>query len=353
MNEIHNPPSHPSPEGRFDPDRAAQLRAEVMETFKNQMRNIERRLYRWLAFLLALALVCIWQFMESRDPQSWILYGILFLVLVEGTVLMKLWYWIVNNKIGVFHEIRLLRLDLALQKGPAATAPGLETKPLARGPMLPKGERLLWHGLICLLAVAIGITVGTRNLRTWLWGSRMTCESTVTLRPDGTGRVQTTYRLVNHRPQTIHEFTIYSGGSIAETRFIPPAESPYTDEQGRKLPVRVEPAGPNRAWVITLFDPVPPGGRFTLRNETETSATREGETWVYSLDQRWGYRKNHYIDTVILPSGAQVVSAEPQSATQEVRDDQPVLRFEGTRAPGVEWRSTVRYRVGDAVEDPR
>ena len=52
--------------------------------------------------------------------RSWITWSVLFILAFETTVLIKLWYWVVNTKLAVVREVKLLRMDLALHKGSEA-----------------------------------------------------------------------------------------------------------------------------------------------------------------------------------------------------------------------------------------
>jgi len=66
---------------------------------------------------------------------------------------------------------------------------------------------------------------------------------------------------------------------------------------------------------------------------------------VFKLDQNWGYRRNVYRDTVVLPTGAELVSAEPAPVSQEQRDGKTALHFEGERGSGAKWICVVKYRL--------
>ena len=155
----------PSQPAGFDPSRAGQLRVQALEAFQAQGRKIIRCYYLWLSICIALACVYMYLFSVSRDVKSWIFYGVLFLVMFEGTVLIKLWYWVVNNKLALLRETKLLRMDLALQKG---AMDALEELARVESPFEPLGvsmrERLAWRAGIYLLALAIGVIFGFASM---------------------------------------------------------------------------------------------------------------------------------------------------------------------------------------------
>ncbi|HOW63902.1 MAG TPA: hypothetical protein P5186_00745 [Candidatus Paceibacterota bacterium] len=347
MNESTFNSSEARPAGSFDAERAARLRTQAQDAFLARYRKIERITWIYLLGCLLVAWGCVRQFLAADDVRSWIVWSVLFILAFETTVLMKLWYWVVNTKLAVLREIKLLRLDLALQRGAAEVLDDIaRVESPAKAPGLSKGERYAWLGGLILVSLVCGIGVGRQVDRHYRAAGQMTAERVITVAADGAARVEATYELANTTSRALKDFTIYSGGAIINTQSIPAEASPWTDGQGRKLAVRREPdpRGPNRRDVIQLLDPVPPGQRFKLSNIFAVSARRENGDWVLALDQNWGYRRNFYRDTLVLPPGAELVSAEPAPGSQEQRNGQTVLRFEAERGRGEKWICTVKYR---------
>src|SRR5512133_1614310 len=85
----------------FDPERASRLRAQALHLFQGQSRKISRHMLVWLLVSMVFACLAMILFAISTDVKSWILYGVLFLVMIESTILIKLWYWVVNSKLAV------------------------------------------------------------------------------------------------------------------------------------------------------------------------------------------------------------------------------------------------------------
>ena len=162
MNDTSNNPNALHAAG-FDPEKAARLRAQALDTFQAKNRLILRMTWAYLLLCLWLAYACIRLFFASTDTQSWILYGVLFLVMIEGTILIRLWYWIANTKLANLREIKLLRMDLALQKGSMET---LEEVARVESPVraygVSKAEHYAWRAATLIAALLIGFQIGGR-----------------------------------------------------------------------------------------------------------------------------------------------------------------------------------------------
>jgi hypothetical protein len=348
MNETPFNPSESRSAGNFDADKAARLRAQAQDTFLAKNRKIVRMTWGYLLFCMILAWLCIRNFLATSDVQSWVLYGVLFVVIIEGTILVRLWYWVVNSKLAILREIKMLRMDLALQRG---LMEALEDVARVESPWLHHGitkwESYAWRAAVIAVAVLIGAGIAEFSGRHVSGSGQMTSDRKVTLGMDGTAQVETTYELANTTSRSLKEFSVYSDGVIAETQLIPAAESLWTDGQNRKLAVRREPGsnGSNHRDVIQMIEPVPPGRPFRVSTAFTDAARRENGIWVVTLEQDWAYRRNYYRDTVVLPPGAQFVSAEPAPVSQEQRGGATVLRFEGERGRGSKWATAVKYRL--------
>jgi hypothetical protein len=347
MNEQPFNPSEARLAGSFDADRAARLRTQAQDAFLARYRKIERIVWVYLVGCLIVAWWCVRQFLAADDVRSWILWGVIFILAFETTVLIKLWYWVVNTKLGVLSEIKLLRMDLAAKTGSLEALEAIaRVESPTRVPGVSKLERAAWFGALIAVGLLFGAEIGRQVDRHYRATGQLTSERTIRLGTDGKARVQATYDLVNTTSRALNEFTIYSDGIITNTAWIPAAESPWSEGQQRKLAVRREPDphGRNHRDVIQLLDPVPPGQQFTLSTTFDWQAHRENGAWVFTLDQNWGYRRNSYRDTVVLPPGAELMSAAPAPVSQEQRDGTTVLRFEGERGSGAKWILSVKYR---------
>ncbi len=116
--ENENTAGTPAP--AFNPAKAEDIRSEAMAVFESKQRKSLRITGIYLVVLTASAFWSLRLFNRSTDVQSWVFYGILFLVMVESTVLMKLWFWVLHSKLDIQREVKSLRMDLAVQIRPEA-----------------------------------------------------------------------------------------------------------------------------------------------------------------------------------------------------------------------------------------
>ncbi len=328
----------------FDAERAAHLRSSITDSFDARSRKLWRRLCIWLLICGGFAGVLIVAFFQSDDIKLWIFTGILFLVMFTSTILMKLWYWVVNSKLGILKELKLLRFDLAQDR---SAVDALEAVARIDNPARVSGvsrlERFAW-------TIAIAVVWASPFIGHDLWiglGAGETTRSTnITLKADGSGTMETsTEYLLLYRPGDVQ---MYSVGSIPAVQLIPANESPYTDGFGRRLAFRREPAGPNHRDVIPFAEP---GQRHFLTETSKINAQREGDHWKFTtgLTTEGSRQHNRYSDTVTLPPGAVLVSAEPAPVGQEVRDDAIVLHFYREGSPNQSWKYIVTYRLPEAT----
>jgi hypothetical protein len=335
-----------SENGDYNGEKADAVRAASVAHYDRAQKKAERQTLASLLICVIYMAVGAVLMVYAGSTKAIIASALLVLIMFESTILMKLWYWIVQNMLRVLRDIRLLRIDLAGIPGvegvvaPAAVAS--DSGRLMRR-QLPRWERVLWYTPILLISIFAGVFVASR-IAAGVERSSMTSERIIRLEADGHGRMTTRYDLQNTTSRPITERTIYSGGSIDTPEIILPEDSPITDGEGRRLLVRVLPAGPNHKSVIGLARAVEPGERFVLNWESGRNAVLEDGVWTFSIDQNWGYGVDHYRDVVVLPPGAEFVSADPEPAQKSQTEEGTVLYWEAERTHGARWAYTVKYR---------
>ncbi len=96
----------------------AALNRRIVETFARKQKGILRLMSAYLVAMTVAMLVMLALYLSTSDLKQCLLLGIGILMAVEGTVLMKLWYWIMHGKIAMTREIKLLQLALLELKTP-------------------------------------------------------------------------------------------------------------------------------------------------------------------------------------------------------------------------------------------
>jgi hypothetical protein len=327
--------------GSFDPERAKQLREKAVAALNARMRWVERIF--WVFFLLLVWAMGWWfvEFMRSASMKNSILAAVLLLIIYESTVLMKLWYWTMNNKISVLKEIKQLRLETSLAADREAPMWGRGLEEPARA--LPRWERLAWLiALIAMVVVGFPLSIGPPIGPNWRFLSAhcrtLTSEGCVTLSEEGSGSVVTQMSFVCEGISPMTSFSLAAPKSAALR---------FTDARGRKLPFSMSPQNGQMRYDVSLIDGVMPGRRFSCTRVQESSkcATQEGGVWTYTADYSYGYDTNEFAETVVLPEGAEIVSVTPWPVATFTLSNKPTVRFETTRSRNEPFKYTIQYRL--------
>lgn len=162
---------------RTQPIPAAELAAlnrRIVETFARKQRGFFHLMTAYLVVMALVMIVLFALYQSTTDLKQCLLLGIVILIMFEGTVLIKLWYWTMHGKIATVREIKLLQLAIAELKSPRP-APTQETAAsfpdengLAPAPTPPESASRKWPRIVFipvwLLALAGMVYFG------WLQG---------------------------------------------------------------------------------------------------------------------------------------------------------------------------------------
>jgi len=100
--------------GVFDTTKSETLRKEMIQMWcdKNLLRA---KLVFWIFFLLCLGMIIVGYngLRSAEDTRGMILWAIFLMIGFNSTVLMKLWYWVVNAKLNIQKELKQLQLQVA------------------------------------------------------------------------------------------------------------------------------------------------------------------------------------------------------------------------------------------------
>jgi len=147
------------------PAELAMLNDHIVRTFARRQKAFSFLTATYLVVMTILIIALLALFMFTTDLKQCLLYGVGILILFEGTVLMKLWYWVMHSNIATVREIKLLQLAVAELKTkpssePHGTAPvfpddagGPAPAPTSTAP----SARRLWRAILVpvwLLAMA-------------------------------------------------------------------------------------------------------------------------------------------------------------------------------------------------------
>ncbi len=325
--------------GAFDPAKAGELKTKAVGTFEARMRKVERYLFVYMCVCCWLIVFAGFQFFHSTTTKGMLMNGLLVLAFLETTILMKLWYWIMNNKITVLKELKQLQLGGLADDDAAVASPRTER---LHGPVkgLSRRERTVWWAALVGGSALVG---AVKNLDVPFMPSSLTSRTYVTLAADGSGSAETEMSLICEGFSPLKSFSFHAPES-ATLRFV--------DSHGRELPYSTSLQDDHVRYDVSLMDPVPGGQRFsyTRLEKCPQAATEEEGVWTYSNDYTYGFTSSDLTATVVLPEGAEIVSTTPWPVARLTLDSRPVVRFEAKRGRNERFKYTVRYRLTPKAE---
>jgi hypothetical protein len=322
--------------GSFDAGRADEIRTQALSSFDASQRKVDRWLMGYLCLCSWLFVFAFFHFIHTASTKAFVFYGLLMLMFFETTILMKLWYWMMNNKISVLKALKELELGQASAAGAATT---VESATL-RGPLkgISRGERRVWWLVLAAGAGAIGAIKGAEPSQST--GTSLVHDGVVTLAADGSGAAETHFALTNDGVGAVEHFNFYAPEGY---------DVSFLDSDGHELPTTTShPADTNHVrYDVSLRRWAWPG------SQVDYTRVEKGDGWAKQTDGLWSYAGDYeYVDdttrftqTVTLPPTAAVVSATPWPATMYTLGDRTALRFEGVRGRNQRFKFSVQYRL--------
>ncbi len=96
-----------------EPADDATLREMIADSFRRRGRWIVILAWIELSTFFALSVFCAWKFFHVTETRDLILWSVSFLLVALGTVMLKLWYWMLLNRNTVLREVKRLELQIA------------------------------------------------------------------------------------------------------------------------------------------------------------------------------------------------------------------------------------------------
>jgi hypothetical protein len=100
--------------GVFDATKSETLRKEIIQMWcdKNLLRA---KLVAWIFLLLSMGMMFFGYIglRSAGNTRGMILWAIFFMIGFNSTILMKLWYWVVDAKLNIQKEVKQLQLQIA------------------------------------------------------------------------------------------------------------------------------------------------------------------------------------------------------------------------------------------------
>ena len=336
MNDEHTLSDALAQNGSFDAARADRMRAAALGLFDARLRKVDRWLMGYLCVATWLMILALFQFLHATATKPLLFYGLLMLIFFEITVLMKLWYWMMNTKIGILKTLKEMQLG---SSGAGAAMPADQSEsPISPLKGVSRFERRIWWAVMIAGAAAIGAVHGGAPLKTT--DGSLAHDGVVTLAADGSGSAETNLSFTNGGIDTIRHFNFYAPEGC---------EVEFLDSNGEQLPFTIsQPADSDHVrYDVDLRRWAWPGMRLNyMRLERGQHWVDEDQgVWTYAGDYSYGYDTVDFTQIVVLPPGSEVVSATPWPESVYTLGDRTAVRFKGVRGRNDRFKFTVQYHL--------
>ncbi len=198
---------------------------------------------------------------------------------------------------------------------------------------------------LCLAAcLVVAISVSTWTANEWqLGGGDFSTDTVVTLAADGSAEEQEEIVKPYSSYYLSRGFSFYT----AKDRHLR-----FLDPMGNKMPVEVVVTGTQARHDVTFTDSVFDEGkmRYTRPSDISGTANLEDGVWTYQDGMRVAGCENKYSITMLLPPGAEFLSAEPTASAEVNEDGRTQVRFQGTTVDDKQYTFTIRYELPSTSE---
>ena len=99
--------------GKFDAGKAETLRKEIVKMFDKNLKTVTIIFWVFLVISTAMLIAGLIALSCQTGTRGMMFAAVIALIGYESTVLMKLWYWVVNTKLNLLKEIKQLQLQIA------------------------------------------------------------------------------------------------------------------------------------------------------------------------------------------------------------------------------------------------
>lgn len=325
---------------RLRSEREASLREVATNEYSGHLRNAERIYWLYVVACAAVAVAAINFFVRSFDIKTLIGCAVVMLVIYETTVLMKLWFATARMKMDTLKEMKLLRLEVA-RLGKAVGVEPASHPPVRYEPMpgMPSWERRFWLAVCAFVAIAVSAWTS----HAWFGGGDPSTETLVTLAADGSAEEQQATERAYTGYYLPKGFSLYTAKDT-NVRFLDPT--------GHEMPVQLVVTDTNNRYDVTFTDSVFDQGkmRYTQILDVPKAAKLEDGIWTYQDGMHHVGYDTEYGITILLPSGAKLLSADPTAAVELHEDGRTHVRFQGTAKDNKKYTFTVRYKPASKSE---
>ncbi|MHC4215937.1 MAG: DUF6768 family protein [Planctomycetota bacterium] len=97
----------------FNSNKGEEMRKLISQMFDDKLKMVKWVAWMFLLIDVVILVVAANRFFLSDSTKDMIFMAVIFLVAYESTILIKLWYWVINAKINIVKEIKQLQVQIA------------------------------------------------------------------------------------------------------------------------------------------------------------------------------------------------------------------------------------------------
>ncbi|MBN1903023.1 hypothetical protein JW926_16995 [Candidatus Sumerlaeota bacterium] len=307
-----------SSEGFLDPEKSRSLKKKSIEYYDRALKKSEYTFVFLVVFCLLTIIIAWIRFTGSAYPKQQIFYGAVMTIGFLALVFIALLSFIINNRIGLLKEIKMIRLGVEEDASQSLKHPLVGT--------YARAEYAFWAvGIIVSLIILAQILFpGFRSTRYGLHVNKH-----VTIQYDGAASSveHVSFPVIGKKP--------LFGFSIDFTGSPDCMDWKWFDGKGRKLIKIIRQKDGKTEVEIDLFEPVMPGEwmYYRLESQCQDAVKRTENERSFEMEDLYGYPdcacqgKMNLAISVELPKGAQIISLEPDGAERTSIDNIPVIYF--------------------------
>jgi hypothetical protein len=351
--------------GNFDAEKARRLGAETITRLRRGL--IWRERLARLLVILCLAIVLgnlEVVLLYDTSTKAIVLHAVVAVIVYAAAIEIAVLLGINRSRVSLLKEIKLLRLD-GLYRSTGADVPATLESVVSSATDGPSWwERATW--LAVTLSVVGGFCYWGYRTEPGLRPSSLRIETYITLASDGAGTevMKVSYPYMGFVPRS--SFPFATSDTSASIRWV--------DGQGRQLPATFSTSNGQRRYTVRLIEPVMPGEQVHYTQITESSAlaTEKDGLWMCRTSIAFGDSDNgpkprasqlvaalptpaadvkepqaNFSETIQLPKGAEVVTADPQPVMWGtcIWGSVPARGFQATRGRNDAFTCAIQYRL--------
>lgn len=100
------------PPGRGDEDKHERVLEEVCRMYQVKTKRAKYLTWGYLAAITVAILLCFLKFVATDNVKTMLGTVLIILILHEGTVLMKLWWWVYSSRNATLETLKAVQIQL-------------------------------------------------------------------------------------------------------------------------------------------------------------------------------------------------------------------------------------------------